>query len=204
MLRNLAIQEGVEIRENANVVQVNAEPASVRLETGEIISGDIIVLADGCSSKLRSSVIGYRPNPPLEAAPRVLFVAFAVDISLLKDDKSFKEVLGPTDVVFIHFHDISHPYSLLVGNLVSRGYLRKHLCCGKSWFQSNISSPCLNRFWFRTNSWLAHCRAIIMVCQRRTMKNGVMHGIWHRMALICPLWNQGEKKIKQLKKKEYF
>jgi flavin-dependent dehydrogenase len=97
MLRDLAIHEGVEIRQNANVVQAdsNADSVSVRLETGDTIPGDIIVLADGCSSKLRSSVTGYFK---LEAAPRVLFVAFSVDISFLKDDDSFRNVLEPTDV----------------------------------------------------------------------------------------------------------
>ena len=142
MLRDLAMQEGVEIRENVNVVQVNADSvtSSVRLETGDIISGDIIVLADGCSSKLRSSVAGYPQNPPLEAAPRVLFVAFSVDISLLEDDESFREVLKPTDVLSFTFLIYPHPHSLLVDNLDSREYPRKHLYCGKScqWFNPII------------------------------------------------------------------
>lgn len=108
MLRDLARQEGVEIRQNAMVVQVDADSVSVRLETGDIISGDIIVLADGCSSKLRSSVIRCSPQDlSLEAAPRVVFVAFTVDISLLKDDESYRGLLEPTDVfsfIFIIYY----------------------------------------------------------------------------------------------------
>ena len=147
MLRDLALQEGVEIRQNANVVQVDADSVSVRLEAGDIISGDIIVLADGCSSKLRSSVIGYPQDPPLETAQRVLFIAFTVDINLLKDDESYKGVLEPTDVfsfIFMIYHILTLP---LVGNLDSRGYHCKDLCCGKFklWFQSD-NSPYLNRF----------------------------------------------------------
>ena len=103
MLRDLALHEGVEIRQNANVVQADADSVSVWLETGDIISGDIIVLADGCSSKLRSSVIVNPQDLPLEAALRVLFVAFTVDISLLKDDESYRGVLEPTDVCFHSF-----------------------------------------------------------------------------------------------------
>jgi 2-polyprenyl-6-methoxyphenol hydroxylase-like FAD-dependent oxidoreductase len=103
MLRDLALQEGVEIRQDANVVQADADSVSVRLETGDIISGDIIVLADGCSSKLRSSMTGYPKDPPLKAAPRVLFVAFTVDISLLKDDESYRGVLEPKNVCFHSF-----------------------------------------------------------------------------------------------------
>ena len=100
MLRDLALREGVEIRQNANVVQVDASSVNVRLETGDIISGDIIVLADGCSSKLRSSVVGYPRDPPLKTAPRVLFVAFTVDISLLNDDEGYRGLLEPTNVLF--------------------------------------------------------------------------------------------------------
>lgn len=100
MLRDLALQEGVEIRHNVNVVQADADCVNVRLETGDIISGDIIVLADGSSGKLRSSVTGYGQDPPIEATPRLLFVAFTVDISLLKDDESYKVVLEPTNVRF--------------------------------------------------------------------------------------------------------
>jgi 2-polyprenyl-6-methoxyphenol hydroxylase-like FAD-dependent oxidoreductase len=103
MLRDLALQEGVEIRENSNVVQADADSVSVRLETGDKISGDIIVLADGCSSKLWSSMTGYCQEPPLEAAPRVLYVAFTVDISLLKDDEGYEVVLDPTNVCFHSF-----------------------------------------------------------------------------------------------------
>ena len=103
MLRDLALQEGVEIRQNVNVVQADVDSVSVRLETGDTISGDIIVLADGCSSKLRSSVTEYPQDPPLEAAPRVLFVAFTVDISLLKDDENYRGVLEPSNVRFHSF-----------------------------------------------------------------------------------------------------
>ena len=110
MLRDLALQEGVEIRQNANVIRADANSVSVRLETGDIISGDIIVLADGCSSKLRSSVTGFCQDLPLEAAPRLLFAAFAVDISLLKDDESYRGILEPTSVRFYLFRShILHP-----------------------------------------------------------------------------------------------
>ena len=144
MLRDLALQEGVKIRQNANAVQIDADSVSVRLETGDIISGDIIVLADGYSSKLRSSVIGYPKDPPLEIAPRVLFVAFTVDIDLLKDDESYRGLLGPTDVfsfILLIYYILT---SSLVDNLYSRGYHRMHLRCGKPCFQSNNSSH-LNR-----------------------------------------------------------
>ena len=107
MLRDLALHEGVEIRQDANVVQADADSVSVRLETGDTISGDILVLADGCSSKLRSTVTEYPQDPPLEAAPRVLFVAFTVDIGLLQDDEGYRGVLEPT---IVRFHSFSSWY----------------------------------------------------------------------------------------------
>ena len=146
MLRGLALQEGVEIRQNANVVEVDADPVSVRLETGDIISGDIIVLANGCSSKLRDSVTGYSQDPPLETARRVLFVSFTVDISLLKDDESYRGVLESTNVrfSFILMVYLLHPHFSLVGDLDSRRYHCAHLCRGKPYFQSKF--PCVDRF----------------------------------------------------------
>jgi 2-polyprenyl-6-methoxyphenol hydroxylase-like FAD-dependent oxidoreductase len=115
MLRNLALQEGVEIRQNANVVQADADSVSVRLETGDVISGDIIVLANasGSSSKLRSSVSRYPKDLPLEAAPRVLSVAFTVFSKMMGAIEDFWSLQMPV-YVFIHSHDILHSSSLFI------------------------------------------------------------------------------------------
>lgn len=86
------------IRHNANVIHADPDCTSVRLDTGEIISGDIIIVADGYSSSLRTVVTGYGQDTDLESDEKVLVVAFSVETSLLENDKSFKPVLEPTQV----------------------------------------------------------------------------------------------------------
>ena len=44
---DLAFRKGVEIRHNANVVHTDLVCATIRLDTGETLSGDVIILADG-------------------------------------------------------------------------------------------------------------------------------------------------------------
>ena len=102
ILYDLAFSEGVEIRHNANVVHTDPDCATVRLDTGETISGDIIVLAEGFTSSLRFNVTGYCQDAGLESHEQVLLVAFTVDTRLLQDDESFKSVLDPTQVCIIY------------------------------------------------------------------------------------------------------
>ena len=103
MLHDLASREGVEIRHNANVAYANPDGASVRLDTGETISADLLIVADGFSSPIRSQVTGYSKDLYTMPLSRVLFVAFTVDTRLLKDDEDFKVALGHTDVCTLLF-----------------------------------------------------------------------------------------------------
>ncbi|KAF8802027.1 FAD/NAD(P)-binding domain-containing protein [Phlegmacium glaucopus] len=97
ILYDLAVREGVEIRQNAKVVHADPHSVSVRLDTGETISGDIIVAADGSTSSLRANMMGSPKRSNLESGKRELMVSFTVETSLLKDDESFKCVLDPTN-----------------------------------------------------------------------------------------------------------
>jgi 2-polyprenyl-6-methoxyphenol hydroxylase-like FAD-dependent oxidoreductase len=105
MLQDLALREGVEIRHDANVVCGDQEGPSVTLDTGETIRGDIVVLADGCSSSLRSTMTKNpqdpRPGSGVKPTSRVLFITFTVNINFLKDDESFIGVLQPNHVRFL-------------------------------------------------------------------------------------------------------
>lgn len=92
------VREGVEIRHNANVIHADPNRPSVRLNTGETISGDIIVAADGYTSSFRSSAMGFPSTTHLESGERVLLVAFTVERSLLEDDEGFNSVLDPATV----------------------------------------------------------------------------------------------------------
>jgi len=96
ILYDQAVQEGVDIRQNAHVIHTDPDCVSVRLDTGETISGDIIVVADGFNSSLRSTVTGYPEKISLESGKNMLMVIFTVETSLLKDDESFKSALDPS------------------------------------------------------------------------------------------------------------
>jgi salicylate hydroxylase len=119
ILYDLALREGVEIRHNANVVHTDPDCATVRLDTGETLSGDIIVLADGFTSSLRFNVTGYCQDAGLESHEQVLLVAFTVDTKLLQDDESFKPVLDPTQwMTWIAEDNILHTYIVNGGELL--------------------------------------------------------------------------------------
>ncbi|EIN04666.1 FAD/NAD(P)-binding domain-containing protein [Punctularia strigosozonata HHB-11173 SS5] len=57
-LRELAVNSGCTIRYNCKVVKVDAVEGSVRLESGEVVSGNIVVGADGKGSRVRDVIIG--------------------------------------------------------------------------------------------------------------------------------------------------
>lgn len=57
-LRQLAVNSGCTIRYNCKVVKVDAGEGSVRLQSGEVVSGNIVIGADGKGSRVREVVIG--------------------------------------------------------------------------------------------------------------------------------------------------
>jgi 2-polyprenyl-6-methoxyphenol hydroxylase-like FAD-dependent oxidoreductase len=52
-LHRIAIRHGAKVHLRSNVVQVNAHNRSVKLESGQIFRGDVIIAADGRSSLAR-------------------------------------------------------------------------------------------------------------------------------------------------------
>jgi len=105
ILYDQAVQEGVDIRRNANVIHTDPDYVSVRLDTGETISGDIIVVADGFTSSLRPTVIGYPEKTSLESGEKMLMVTFTAETSLLRDDESLKPLLDSSvNVRYVFYH----------------------------------------------------------------------------------------------------
>ncbi|SPO27212.1 related to salicylate 1-monooxygenase [Ustilago trichophora] len=58
-LRQAALDSGAQIRTASRVVKVEAEAGSVMLESGEQLTADLIVGADGIRSAVRTAVIGH-------------------------------------------------------------------------------------------------------------------------------------------------
>jgi salicylate hydroxylase len=57
ILRNEVCDTGAIVRTNCEVVSVNCEAADVRLLSGEVVLGDLVVAADGFWSSLRNTVV---------------------------------------------------------------------------------------------------------------------------------------------------
>jgi hypothetical protein len=77
-------------------------------------------------------VTGYQKELRFKPGPRVLFVAFTVDISLLEDDESFEGALEPTHVGYSFNLTIYHKLTPSpVVDVDSRGYHLPYICCGK-------------------------------------------------------------------------
>lgn len=58
----IAKEEGVSIRPNAEVTSIDTETTSVNLVSGERLSADVIIGADGASGISRSTLLGSRPD----------------------------------------------------------------------------------------------------------------------------------------------
>ncbi|KAK1703419.1 uncharacterized protein BDZ83DRAFT_686415 [Colletotrichum acutatum] len=65
VLWSAAKEAGVELRLGAEAVAIDFEDSSVRLVTGEIVRGDVVVGADGLWSRSRDQILG-RLSPPSE------------------------------------------------------------------------------------------------------------------------------------------
>lgn len=71
ILYETAIKRGAQVRYNANVVELDAQEATVLLETGEKLSADVLVGADGEHGLCRPAVVGE--NAPGDLTGLALF-----------------------------------------------------------------------------------------------------------------------------------
>ncbi|KAM5538702.1 hypothetical protein V8D89_007731 [Ganoderma adspersum] len=71
ILYEAAIERGAQVRYNANVVELDPQEATVRLETGEELSADVLVGADGEHGLCRPAVVGE--NAPGDLTGLALF-----------------------------------------------------------------------------------------------------------------------------------
>ncbi|KAK1495501.1 hypothetical protein CCUS01_13382 [Colletotrichum cuscutae] len=65
VLWSAAKEAGAELRLGTEAVAIDFEDSSVRLVTGKIVRGDVVVGADGLWSRSRDQILG-RPSPPSE------------------------------------------------------------------------------------------------------------------------------------------
>ncbi|KAI3529026.1 hypothetical protein CTAM01_14969 [Colletotrichum tamarilloi] len=92
--RNDGNMDSVEIRTGCVVRKCDPEAGTVALESGEVLSADLIVGADGIKSVLRQSIIGKEaPAIPTGLSAYRL----VIDSSELEQDKDFTSVIDPRE-----------------------------------------------------------------------------------------------------------
>lgn len=131
MLYNLSIQEGVEFRFNTEAVQVASGngTGNVLLSTGELISGDIVIAADGYDSASRtwiaasssssssstSDVADQTAVHPAEnrhdgdKLKKHAALTFAIPVPEFQAQKDLGALFGPSDVRDICFFSLPVP-----------------------------------------------------------------------------------------------
>ncbi|KAF8153369.1 hypothetical protein B0H34DRAFT_800578 [Crassisporium funariophilum] len=99
ILLELAVQEGVQFRYKTTVVTADPGSVSVTLASGEILSADVIVGADGYDSCLRPIVTGETSADTSDTQDRHLIITFTMDTSVLDEHEDLKDMLNPQDWV---------------------------------------------------------------------------------------------------------
>ncbi|KAH7392869.1 putative monooxygenase [Pyrenochaeta sp. MPI-SDFR-AT-0127] len=96
ILYQFAILQGVQIRMGTTVSDYNASKPSVLLESGEEITSDVVIIADGVKSKGRKIVLGYEDKP--FHSGYAVYRSF-VDTELVKDDPLIAKFIEGGDSV---------------------------------------------------------------------------------------------------------
>ncbi|KAJ3509209.1 hypothetical protein NLJ89_g5343 [Agrocybe chaxingu] len=97
LLLELAEQEGVSFRYNTRVLGADPDSASVVLETGERLYGDVIIGADGHGSVIRSS-LEHEVN--LLDQENHLILAFTIPVDQLRADEDLRPLTNPSTWAF--------------------------------------------------------------------------------------------------------
>ncbi|KAF2675308.1 FAD binding domain-containing protein [Microthyrium microscopicum] len=107
-----AIELGVEMRLDSEVVDIDFAKTNVRLKGGELVHGDVLLAADGLWSRSRSLFMqkDLLPNPTGDLAWRII-----LDLDDLKDPELVEWVSKPTVNFWIG------PYAHVVGYSVKGG-----------------------------------------------------------------------------------
>jgi salicylate hydroxylase len=90
-----AAQEGVKLRYNSKVVDVNSETVAVTLHSGERIFSDVIIGADGFTSLVRNVVAG---QPVPETRERDVSLNFTIPTDVMKAHKDLRSLATNSDV----------------------------------------------------------------------------------------------------------
>ncbi|KAF9535182.1 hypothetical protein CPB83DRAFT_843622 [Crepidotus variabilis] len=84
LLRRMCEESGVNLRFSVTVAGITEDmPTSVILEDGEKLEADLIVVADGCNSSLRSHVV---PRERLEIGVKTAILTASISMERLRED----------------------------------------------------------------------------------------------------------------------
>ncbi|KAG5652553.1 hypothetical protein H0H81_004614 [Sphagnurus paluster] len=94
LLCEQAVQEGARFRYNAHVIDVDPETLSITLKSGERITADIVIGADGFNSLVRKSVNGQEVPGTRE---RDITLNFRIPIDLMRQEDDLRSLTETTD-----------------------------------------------------------------------------------------------------------
>jgi salicylate hydroxylase len=103
MLLEHAVQEGVEVRYNSKVINVNSDIVAVTLDGGENIFSDVIIGADGSHSLVRTIVAGERIS---ETRERDISLNFTIPTEVMKAHDDLRSLTTNSDVRLLKSTDV--------------------------------------------------------------------------------------------------
>ncbi|KAF7554461.1 hypothetical protein G7Z17_g2931 [Cylindrodendrum hubeiense] len=100
VLLDAATAAGAKVRKGQTVVRYNPDEASVVLESGEVIRGDLVIAADGVKSiGRRAAGLGTEPHETGDTCFRVVIPRECLtddpELAPLSQDPNFEQFLGP-------------------------------------------------------------------------------------------------------------
>lgn len=100
MISDLAIREGVEIAYEARVEDIDRSGSlpTVNLDTGESLTADVVIVADGYDSPLRPLVTDVPDEETVDLSDKIIVVNFILPLSAVLQDKELADIIHPSEV----------------------------------------------------------------------------------------------------------
>lgn len=124
VLVEAATRKGIQVRKGCTVVEYRPSESSVVLANGEVVQGDLVVVADGVKSLARRSILGrhLEPRETGDTCFRTVIPTEKMladpDLAALVKAPGFEQILGP-DHHIIGFV-LSYLFTLYYGKLLTQ------------------------------------------------------------------------------------
>ncbi|KAJ6492567.1 hypothetical protein C8R47DRAFT_1319379 [Mycena vitilis] len=107
MMHDVAVSQGATIRLNSTAVAVDPERRSVTLDSGETLTADVIIGADGISGFVRPLLLAEQDIQEA-SEPSLCMYSAVVPKSLVERDNNSKKFYQPEDITMFSFFGDNH------------------------------------------------------------------------------------------------